>query len=173
MEPPVLSSPAGAPPATPSGRGTNDRTDWPAAGTPAPATIGGAASRGPATDPFGQPPQAWPIDSQGSAAASPWAAGGGAAAAPGNAGGERPIAKAPETPIAGQQSPLVTTQPPPAAAAPPDDRPWVPLILASLALVGSLSANLFLGWSYVDARHKYRTLVRKTADKFRRVAEAA
>jgi hypothetical protein len=36
--------------------------------------------------------------------------------------------------------------------------------------MGSLSANLFLGWSYVDARHKYRTLVRKTADKFRRAA---
>jgi hypothetical protein len=56
-----------------------------------------------------------------------------------------------------------------------DDKtqPWMPLVLASLALVGSLSANLFLGWSYVDARQKYRTLVRKTADKFRRAAEAA
>jgi hypothetical protein len=52
-------------------------------------------------------------------------------------------------------------------------QPWLPLLLASLALVGSLSANLFLGWSYMDARQKYRTLVRKTADKFRRAAEAA
>jgi hypothetical protein len=58
-------------------------------------------------------------------------------------------------------------------AAPGEEQPWMPLVLASLALVGSLSANLFLGWSYVDARQKYRTLVRKTADKFRRAAEAA
>jgi hypothetical protein len=49
----------------------------------------------------------------------------------------------------------------------------MPLVLASLALVGSLSANFFLGWSYMDARQKYRSLVRKTADKFRRAAEAA
>ncbi len=51
-----------------------------------------------------------------------------------------------------------------------DEPPWLPLLVVSLSLMGSLSANLFLGWSYVDARHKYRTLVRKTADKFRRAA---
>jgi hypothetical protein len=44
---------------------------------------------------------------------------------------------------------------------------WLPLLVVSLSLMGSLSANLFLGWSYMDARQKYRTLVRKTADKFR------
>jgi hypothetical protein len=52
------------------------------------------------------------------------------------------------------------------------DEPWLPLLLVSLSLMGSLSANLFLGWSYMDARQKYRALVRKTADKFRRAAAA-
>jgi hypothetical protein len=51
--------------------------------------------------------------------------------------------------------------------------PWLPLLLVSLSLMGSLSANLFLGWSYLDARQKYRDLVRKTADTFRRVTNAA
>jgi hypothetical protein len=50
--------------------------------------------------------------------------------------------------------------------------PWLPLLIVSLSLVGSLSANLFLGWSYLDARQKYRSLVRKTADTFRRAASA-
>jgi hypothetical protein len=57
-----------------------------------------------------------------------------------------------------------------AAAVKTNDPPWLPLLVVSLSLMGSLGANLFLGWSYVDARHKYRTLVRKTADKFRRAA---
>jgi hypothetical protein len=51
--------------------------------------------------------------------------------------------------------------------------PWLPLLVVSLSLVGSLSANLFLGWSYLDARQKYRSLVRKTADTFRRTAAPA
>jgi hypothetical protein len=51
-----------------------------------------------------------------------------------------------------------------------DEPPWLPLLLVSLSLMGSLGANLFLGWSYVDARQKYRALVHKTADKFRRAA---
>jgi hypothetical protein len=50
--------------------------------------------------------------------------------------------------------------------------PWMPLLVVSLSLAGSLGANLFLGWSYLDARQKYRTLVRKTADTFRRKAAA-
>jgi hypothetical protein len=52
-------------------------------------------------------------------------------------------------------------------------KPWVPLVLTLLGLIGSVSANFFLGWSYMDARQKYQSLVRKTADKFRRAAEAA
>jgi hypothetical protein len=54
-----------------------------------------------------------------------------------------------------------------------DEPPWLPLLVVSLSLAGSLGANLFLGWSYLDARLKYSTLVRKTADKFRRPATAA
>jgi hypothetical protein len=48
----------------------------------------------------------------------------------------------------------------------------VPLLVASVGLAGSIGANLFLGWSYIDARQKYRTLVQKTANKFRRATAA-
>jgi hypothetical protein len=65
-------------------------------------------------------------------------------------------------------NPQTATEPAPTVKR--DEPPWLPLLVVSLSLMGSLSANLFLGWSYVDARHKYRTLVRKTADKFRRAA---
>jgi hypothetical protein len=51
--------------------------------------------------------------------------------------------------------------------------PWMPLLVVSLSLAGSLGANLFLGWSYLDARQKYQSLVRKTADTFRRVKSTA
>jgi hypothetical protein len=51
--------------------------------------------------------------------------------------------------------------------------PWMPFVVVCLTLVGSLSANLFLGWSYLDARQRYRLLVRKTAETFRRVASPA
>ena len=51
--------------------------------------------------------------------------------------------------------------------------PWLPLLIVSLSLMGSLSANLFLGWSYMDARQKYRSLAQKTADAFRRTKPAA
>jgi hypothetical protein len=54
-----------------------------------------------------------------------------------------------------------------------DQPPWLPLLVVSVTLAGSLGANLFLGWSYMDARQKYRSLVRKTADKFRRATTAA
>jgi hypothetical protein len=66
--------------------------------------------------------------------------------------------------------PVDTQSPVPAQRG--DEPPWLPLLLVSLSLMGSLSANLFLGWSYMDARQKYRSLVRKTADKFRRAAAA-
>jgi hypothetical protein len=54
-----------------------------------------------------------------------------------------------------------------------DEAPWVPLLVVSLSLAGSIGANLFLGWSYMDARQKYRALVQKTANTFRRKAAAA
>jgi hypothetical protein len=47
------------------------------------------------------------------------------------------------------------------------------LAVVILSLVGSLSANVFLGLSYVDARQKYQGLVRRTADSFRRATTAA
>jgi hypothetical protein len=54
-----------------------------------------------------------------------------------------------------------------------EKQPWVPLIATVLGLAGSLAANLFLGWSYMDARQKYQSLVRRTADTFRRKPLAA
>jgi hypothetical protein len=52
-------------------------------------------------------------------------------------------------------------------------QPWLPLLLVSLGLSGSIGANLFLGWSYMDARQRYRSLVRKTTDAFHRATGAA
>jgi hypothetical protein len=122
-------------------------------------------------DPWGEPQQrSSPNNAAGRAAANP--------AAPPNSGNPtaqpllappannistRPAAPSLSQPAlgAGQTGnavPLVTGQEP----------PWLPLLLVSLSLAGSLGANLFLGWSYIDARQRYHSLVRKTADKFRR-----
>ena len=54
-----------------------------------------------------------------------------------------------------------------------ETQPWMPLIVSVLTLAGSLAANLYLGVSYLDARQKYQSLVRKTADTFRRVKAVA
>ncbi len=54
-----------------------------------------------------------------------------------------------------------------------EPQPWMPLIASVLTLAGSLAANLYLGVSYLDARQKYQSLVRKTADTFRRVKAVA
>jgi hypothetical protein len=54
-----------------------------------------------------------------------------------------------------------------------EDVPWKPLLAVSLGLAGSLGANLFLGWSYADARHRYRALVRKTTESFQRATGVA
>jgi hypothetical protein len=59
------------------------------------------------------------------------------------------------------------------AAAPKEELPWWPFVGVNMGLVGSLAANLFLGWSYADARHKYRTLVRKTTHAFQKSAGVA
>jgi hypothetical protein len=62
----------------------------------------------------------------------------------------------------------------PAAQAAASAHPqWMTLAVVLLSLVGSLSANVFLGMSYMDARQKYQSLVRRTADSFRRVPVAA
>ena len=54
-----------------------------------------------------------------------------------------------------------------------EPQPWMPLIASVLTLAGSLAANLYLGVSYLDARQKYQSLVRKTAETFRRVKAVA
>ncbi|HVT30976.1 MAG TPA: hypothetical protein VHE81_23425 [Lacipirellulaceae bacterium] len=61
----------------------------------------------------------------------------------------------------------------PTAPSPGPQQPWGPMVVAVLSLAGSLAANLFLGWSYLDARQKYQSLVRRTADTFRRAKAAA
>jgi hypothetical protein len=54
-----------------------------------------------------------------------------------------------------------------------EERPWLPLLVVSLSLIGSLSANFFLGWSYMDARQRYSSLVYRTASAFRRTTSDA
>jgi hypothetical protein len=54
-----------------------------------------------------------------------------------------------------------------------EPQPWVTLLVVILGLAGSLAANIYLGWSYLDARQKYQALVRRTAETFRRTHTAA
>ncbi len=55
----------------------------------------------------------------------------------------------------------------------PEQLPWMPLLLVTLSLVGSLSANFYLVLSYIGARQRYVSLVQRTADTFRRATGAA
>ncbi len=56
---------------------------------------------------------------------------------------------------------------------PVTNQPLFTWVLVVLTLAGSLAANFYLGASYLDARQKYQSLVRKTAETFRRVKAAA
>lgn len=56
---------------------------------------------------------------------------------------------------------------------PTTETPWMPLVLTALSLIGSLSANVYLGMSYLGARQKYVSLVQRTADTFRRATGTA
>jgi hypothetical protein len=92
-----------------------------------------------------------------------------AAASPANGAAQPPSAP----PATGQSATTVTTAAPAASTATGTEQPWMPLLVVSLSLAGSIGANLFLGWSYMDARQKYRHLVQKTANQFRRAVSAA
>ncbi len=77
-------------------------------------------------------------------------------------------------PNAPQQSVAVNAaKPTQAATATGEPQPWVTLLAAILGLAGSLAGNVYLGWSYLNARQKYQALVRRTADTFRRTKVAA
>jgi len=78
-------------------------------------------------------------------------------------------AQTPVAPTAGPPNPAKPNQP----GAAGEEKPWVLMVLAVLGLAGSLAANFFLGWSYLDTRQKYQSLVRRTADTFRRTKQAA
>ncbi|MEN1678696.1 MAG: hypothetical protein AAGJ46_03835 [Planctomycetota bacterium] len=47
-------------------------------------------------------------------------------------------------------------------------RPWHVLAMACLVCFGSVAANFFLGWSYLDARNKYQSALRRTVRTFSR-----
>jgi hypothetical protein len=49
-----------------------------------------------------------------------------------------------------------------------EPQPWFTLLAALIGLAGSIALNVYLGWSYIDARQKYQALVRRTAETFRR-----
>lgn len=68
---------------------------------------------------------------------------------------------------------IVNAAKPTQAATTGEPQPWVTLLAAILGLAGSLAGNIYLGWSYMDARQKYQALVRRTADTFRRAKVAA
>jgi hypothetical protein len=84
------------------------------------------------------------------------------------------------TPSFGAPNPNPLQQPLTVNAAKPTQAPtngepqsWVTLLAAILGLAGSLAGNVYLGWSYLDARQKYQALVRRTADTFRRTKSVA
>jgi hypothetical protein len=92
---------------------------------------------------------------------------------------QQPVLTSQQQPPMGQrppaEQPLITTannNPPPAATT-PEEVPWKPLLAVSLALAGSIGANFYLGMSYAEARHRYRTLVAKTTHAFEKKAGLA
>lgn len=49
---------------------------------------------------------------------------------------------------------------------------WLPLMMTGVALMGSIGANLFLGFGYLDARHKYLSTIRRGSRSFARIDES-
>jgi hypothetical protein len=134
------------------------RSDWPAQTSVAAAEGWGDRQQPQKLNLPAPPDQSWP------ATANPAPAGqqnvpslpsiANAPAGPTGVPGATPQAAAPQTLTAPQE-------------------PWLPLLLVSLGLAGSIGANFFLGWSYMDARQRYRSLVQKTSEVFHRVTGAA
>ncbi|MGD9633296.1 MAG: hypothetical protein AB7U97_08480 [Pirellulales bacterium] len=89
----------------------------------------------------------------------------------------------PNQSFAGQNpltQPTIGTAPPTTQAAAmgqpgvsPEEVPWKPLLAVSLALAGSIGANFYLGMSYAETRHRYRSLVAKTTHAFEKKAGLA
>ncbi len=49
---------------------------------------------------------------------------------------------------------------------------WIPLIMTGIGLMGSLGANLFLGFSYLDVRYKYLSAIRRGTRSLRRTEKS-
>jgi hypothetical protein len=94
---------------------------------------------------------------------------------------QAPVATIPQNQPLAQQGPInhpaISTQPlatqQASQSANAEEMPWKPLLAVCLALAGSLGANLFLGMSYAEARHRYRALVAKTTHSFQKAAGIA
>ena len=145
------------------------RSDWPAASTTtaAASSWGDPAPANPAT--AAQPQSTtWPTDLRVSPPVQT-AVGQPVGSQPG--GTQLSPAGPGAIPLAQSPAPGVSGATPQSGSTP--QPPWMPLLLVSLGLAGSIGANFFLGWSYMDARQKYRMLVRKTADAFNRATSAA
>lgn len=70
----------------------------------------------------------------------------------------------PARPAAAETKPATTAAERAAASPPPAARDNAALVIAAwVLLTGSIAGNLYLFWSYLDVRQKYRALVRKTA----------
>lgn len=94
---------------------------------------------------------------------------------------QAPAAVVPQNQPIAQQGPInqpaISTQPlatqQASHAANAEEVRWKPLLAVCLALAGSLGANVFLGMSYAEARHRYRSLVAKTTHSFQKAAGIA
>ena len=94
-----------------------------------------------------------------------------------------PRGEAPTTgPVPDPSPPVATTAPNPTtptvtparlpAAAEPAEKPYVPMLVTSLALIASLGGNLFLGWVAMGLYDRYRRALTDMRDQSRRVARA-
>ena len=75
--------------------------------------------------------------------------------------GETPTRRTPwptTAPTPPRRSRRSTRKPPSDSKQLQAEHPWVPLVLTSLALFGSLAANAYLGWVAVGIYHRYREM---------------